>query len=369
MNRRLVYTHGYGVVMSPATDFTEGGQPTFFLKDVPLNGVFEVTQPGVYYGESTPTSVVPTLPDAPRSDDAVLVNTTEPEFRPPAGRTGRSAGVHRPLRGDGRRAPVQSAAPRAYAWELGDLNILISGQLTNESRVLYRRHVQERTAAIAPFLRFDRDPYMVVHDGRLLWIQDAYTVTDRVPYAQRFEQPPDTARQIPFIGFNYIRNSVKVVVDAYNGSVTFYTIEPQGEDPMLRVFRNAFPDLFTPISEMPPGLREHVRYPEVLLRAQAETFLQFHMTDTKEFFLKEDQWEIPLEVVRQSQPVRVQPYYVIMQLPGEEREEFVPHPPLHAAGQAEPGGVDGRPLRRRELRRDSALHLPHRPPSSTAPSR
>ncbi len=323
VNRRLVYTHGYGVVMSPATDFTEGGQPTFFLKDVPLTGVFEVTQPRVYYGESTSTDVVPTLPDAPRSDDAVIVNTTEPEFDRPPGELGGQPEFIDRYEGTGGVRLSSLLRRAAYAWELGDLNLLISGQLTSESRVLYRRHVQERTAAIAPFLRFDRDPYMVVHDGRLLWIQDAYTVTDRVPYAQRFEQPPDTTRQIPFIGFNYIRNSVKVVVDAYNGSVTFYTIEPQGEDPMLRVFRNAFPDLFTPISEMPPGLREHIRYPEVLLRAQAETFLQFHMTDPKEFFLKEDQWEIPLEVVRQSQPVRVQPYYVIMQLPGEEQEEFV----------------------------------------------
>ena len=323
VNRRLVYTHGYGVVMSPATDFTEGGQPTFFLKDVPLTGVFEVTQPRVYYGEAAPTDVVPMLPGTPRSDDAVIVNTTEPEFDRPPGELGGQPEFIDRYEGTGGVRLSSLLRRVAYAWELRDLNILISGQLTNESRVLYRRHIQERTATVAPFLRFDRDPYMVVHDGRLLWIQDAYTVTDRLPYAQRFEQPPDATRQIPFIGFNYIRNSVKVVIDAYNGSVTFYTIEPHGEDPMLRVFRNAFPALFTPISEMPAGLREHLRYPEVLLRAQAETFLQFHMTDPKEFFLKEDQWEIPLEVIRQSQPVRVQPYYVIMQLPGEEREEFV----------------------------------------------
>ena len=323
VNRRLVYTHGYGVVMSPATDFTEGGQPTFFLKDVPLSGVFEVTQPRVYYGEAMRTDFVPTAAGALRSDDAVIVSTTEPEFDRPPGELGGQPGFVDRYEGAGGVRLSSLLRRFAYAWELRDLNILISGQITDESRVLYRRHVQERTATIAPFLRFDRDPYMVVHEGRLLWIQDAYTVTDRLPYAQRFEQPPDTTRQIPFIGFNYIRNSVKVVVDAYDGSVTFYTIEPQGEDPMLRVFRGIFPDLFTPISEMPEGLREHLRYPEVLLRAQAETFLQFHMTDPKEFFLKEDQWEIPLEVIRQSQPVRVQPYYVIMQLPGEEREEFV----------------------------------------------
>ena len=323
VNRRLVYTHGYGVVMSPTTDFTEAGQPEFFLQDIPLTGKFEVNQPRIYYGEGVRSSTVAQDSEALLSDDPVVVNTTEPEFDQPPGSLGGPPVFIESYDGDGGVQLSNFFTRAALAWELGDPNIVLSRQITGESSVLYRRHIVERASTIAPFLRYDRDPYMVVHDGRLFWILDAYTVTDRLPYSRRFEQLEEDARSVPFVGFNYIRNSVKVVIDAYNGDVTFYTIEQHGEDPMLQVFENMFPDLFTPIAEMPAGLREHIRYPEVLLRSQAETFLQYHMTDPKEFFLKEDQWEVPLEVIRQSRPIRVEPYYVIMKLPGEEREEFV----------------------------------------------
>ena len=321
VNRRLVYTHGYGVVMSPATDFTEGGQPEFFLKDVPPVGKVELTQPRVYYGEGMDTRASQAA-GLPRSDDVVIVNTLEPEFDRPTDEPGGqpifidryegTGGVH--LSSLFRRA--------AYAWEFADVNLLISGQLTEESRVLYRRHIRERVTAIAPFLRYDRDPYMVVHEGRLFWMQDAYTTTDRLPYSRRVELPAD-ATGVPFLGLNYIRNSVKVVIDAYNGDVTFYSVGPEGSDPVLEVFKNAFPGLFVPISEMPEGLLSHIRYPEVLLRVQASTFLQYHMTEPKEFFLKEDQWEIPNEVILEGETQEVQPYYIIMKLPGEEEEEFV----------------------------------------------
>ena len=323
VNRRLVYTHGYGVVMSPATDFTAAGQPEFFVKDVPPVGALDITQPRIYYGEGVETSVVPTAVGLPRSDDAVIVNTLEPEFDRPTAEVGGQPVFIDSYDGTGGVALSSMLRRAAYAWELGDLNVLISGQLTEESRVLYRRHIRERVMTVAPFLRFDRDPYMVVHEGRLVWIQDAYTTTDRLPYSRRVELPADATGGVPFLGLNYIRNSVKIVTDAYDGAMTFYTLGEEGADPLLDVFDNIFPGLFTPISEMAPGLRAHIRYPEVLLRAQATTFLQFHMTDPKEFFLKEDQWEVPSEITLESQSEEVQPYYVIMNLPGETQEEFV----------------------------------------------
>ena len=299
VNRTLVYTHGYGVVMSPATDFTPAGQPEFFIKDVPPAGDIPVLEPRVYYGENT--------------NDFVIVNSEEAQFDRPADVQGALPVYIERYEGSGGVRLSSFIRRLAYSWELGDVNVFISGQVTNESTVLYRRNIRERVAAIAPFLRLDRDPYMVVNDGRLFWIQDAYTVTDRLPYSKRLDNRD----------FNYIRNSVKVVIDAFNGTVTFYTIEPRRPDPLLTVYRNIFPALFKPIEEMPEGLREHIRYPEVLLRAQATTFLQYHMTDPKEFFLKEDQWAIPNEVVLESQSQPVDPYYVIMKLPGQQGAEFV----------------------------------------------
>jgi uncharacterized membrane protein (UPF0182 family) len=300
VNQTLVYTHGYGVVMSPATEFDSSGQPVLFIEDVPPKGKIAVDQPRIYYGENTA--------------NFVIVNSTEAEFDRPA-----SSGANdKPVfidRYDGAGGVELSSLFRriSYAWEFSDLNVLISGQLTDESRVLYHRNVRERVAKVAPFLRLDQDPYMVVDNGRLFWIQDAYTVTDRFPYSKRLDDRD----------FNYIRNSVKVVVDAYNGSMTFYTFERHRPDPIIRMYQQIFPDLFSSESEMPPGLRGHIRYPETMLRAQANTYLQYHMTDPREFFLKEDQWAIPNEVVMEGIPQEVQPYYVIMKLPGEEEPEFV----------------------------------------------
>ena len=299
VNRRLVYTHGYGVVMSPATDFTPEGQPLFFVKDVPPTGSIAVDEPRIYYGEA--------------ATDFVIVNSTEAQFdRPTEEQGGQPIYIDRY---DGTGGVQLSSFLRraAYAWEFADINVLISGQIIPESRVMYHRSIRERVATVAPFLRLDRDPYMVVVDGELFWIQDAYTTTDRLPYSKRLDNRD----------FNYIRNSVKVVVNANDGDMTFYTIEPARPDPLLRVYEGIFPGLFKPIAEMPEGLRAHIRYPEVLLRAQATTFLQYHMTDAKEFFLKEDQWEIPNEVVLEGLSQRVEPYYVIMKLPGQEGDEFV----------------------------------------------
>ena len=351
VNRTLVYTHGYGMVMSPATDFTQAGQPNFIVRDVPPVGAFEIEQPRIYYGESygidsadyagrlsLPPEEAAAVRPGVVTNDAIIVNTTEPQFDRPA--TGASDAPEFIDRYDGAGGVSLSGIVRraAFAWEMLDVNIVLSRQLTPESRVLYRRNIRDRVHTIAPFLELDDDPYLVVDDGRLYWVQDAFTTTDRLPYSRRID-----AARVGANGdfdsferpFNYVRNTVKVVIDAYDGSVTFYTIEAGGPDPILQVYRNIFPSLFTPIEAMPPGLRRHIRYPEELLRAQADAFLQYHMTDVKEFFLKEDEWQLAQEVVGVDVIVdpdtgdarprnrTITPYYVIMKLAGEQSEEFV----------------------------------------------
>ncbi len=351
VNRTLVYTHGYGAVVSPATDFTPAGQPNFIVRDIPTVGALDIEQPRIYYGESfgidsndyaarlalSPDDAAAIRPGVV-TNDAVIVNTTEPQFDRPATGTSNAPEFIDYYDGDGGVSLAGIVRRAAFAWELLDANIILSRQLTPDSRVLYRRNIRERVRVVAPFLELDDDPYLVVRDGRLYWVQDAFTTTDRLPYSRRinasrvggngdfdsFERP-----------FNYVRNTVKVVVDAYNGSMTFYTIETGKPDPVLQVYRNIFPSLFTPIAEMPPGLRSHIRYPEELLRAQADVFLQYHMTDAKEFFLKEDEWQLAQEVVGVDVIVdpetgdarprnrTITPYYVIMKLAGEESEEFV----------------------------------------------
>ena len=292
VNQRLQYTHGFGVAASPVTEFTEEGRPEFFAQDIPPVGVIEVSQPRIYYGE--------------RSLSFVVVNSSTEEFdhEPEEGRP-----VYMNYSGTG-GVPLSSLMRRiAYAWEFTDLNILISDQLASESRIQYRRTIQDRIDHVAPFLELDGDPYLVVEDGTLRWIQDAYTVTDKYPYSTPFQ---DT--------FNYIRNSVKVVVDAYNGAVVLYVADP--DDPLVRTYQKIFPELFKPLDAMSPFLQAHLRYPEDLFSVQAEMYLQYHMRDTNQFYNKADQWDIPLEeFFGDTQPVV--PYYVIMKLPGEERAEFV----------------------------------------------
>lgn len=358
VNRALIYTHGYGAVMSTATTFSESGQPDFIVQDIPPTGAFEITQPRVYYGEAfgidreeyigrlnLDGAEADEVPAGIITNDAIVVNTTESQFDRPAGEE--NGGAEYIDRYDGKGGvPLSSLFRRAvYAWELLDANVLLSRQLTPESKVLYRRNIRERVGEVAPFLELDDDPYLVINDGRLFWIQDAFTTTDRFPYSRRIDTdrigfaPGGVAREFRSFErpFNYIRNSVKVVIDAFDGTMDFYAIETGGPDPVLQTYRNIFPDLFTPIEKMPPGLREHIRYPEELLRAQADTFLQYHMTDVKEFFLKEDEWEFSQEVVGTDVTVTlpngatttgprnrtITPYYVIMKIPGEDVTEFV----------------------------------------------
>lgn len=300
VNQRLQYTHGYGVAMSPATGFTPGeGRPEFFIQDIPIQGKLAVSRPEVYYGE-TPGRFA-------------IVNSGLREVNPDAAFAGYD--------GDG-GVPLSSWWRRAvFALKFRDINLLLSDQVTAESRIQYRRQVSERVQTIAPFLKLDPDPYPVLDDaGKLWWIQDAYTVTDRYPYATPSGD-----------GFNYIRNSVKVVVDAYNGDADFYVLDP--EDGMVKMYRGLFSTLFKDIEEMPPDLRRHLRYPPALFTAQAQIYLRYHITDPQVFFNQAEQWAIPLETRIGKTGVGVTPSYLVMRLPGEEKEEFVLLLPFSPAGE------------------------------------
>jgi hypothetical protein len=301
VNQRLQFTHGYGVVMSPVNEVVQEGLPSFFLQDIPVRGEIEVTRPELYYGE--------------QPDHYVIVKTNAQEFDYQTG----DAIAQTVFEGEGGASLGSIVNRLAFAWHLGDINILISGSITSESRILFRRNIQQRVSEIAPFLTLDRDPYLVVADERLFWIQDAYTTTDRYPYSQ-------PARE----GYNYIRNSVKVVIDAYDGTTTFYLVDE--DDPIIQTYAKIFPELFTPLNELPESLQAHLRYPEDLFLAQVNNYRLYHITDPVSRYNQEDVWNIPTELFGDSNtPIPVEPYYVIMKLPDETEEEFVLIMPLTPA--------------------------------------
>lgn len=291
VNQRLQWTHGYGAAMSPVNEFTPEGLPNYFVQDVPPKGSFELERPEIYYGE--------------QSRNFVIVNSKENEVDYPTD----EGPVYANYQGKG-GVPVDSFIDRlAFAWHFRDLNLLISSQVSGESRIQFRREIQERILTLAPFLSLDRDPYLVIADSQLFWMQDAYTTTDKYPYSQPFEGGD----------FNYIRNSVKVVVSAYDGTVDFYVADE--DDPIIATYQSIFPDLLSPFEDMPEALTDHVRYPLDLFTIQSETYLTFHMTDSGVFYNREDQWSIPQETVEGSrQPVA--PYYVISQLLDTEDAVF-----------------------------------------------
>ncbi len=291
VTRRLQFTHGYGVTLSPVNEISPEGLPNLWVQDVPPIGKIEIERPEIYYGENT--------------NDYVIVGTRVEEFDYPKG----DINVYTEYAGEGGVNLDSSIRKLAYAWALGDMNILISGELTPESQLLYRRNIQQRVQYIAPFLMLDHDPYIVIDDGKLLWVQDAYTVSGRYPYSQ-----PNSE------GINYIRNSVKVVTNAYDGSIIFYIID--AEDALVNTYATIFPSLFTPMEEMPVSLQAHLRYPQDLFQIQVSMYQTYHMEDPRVFYNKEDLWTIPVETYANAERV-VEPYYVIMRLPGEEREEFL----------------------------------------------
>jgi uncharacterized protein len=291
VNRRLQFTHGYGVAMSPANAVSLEGLPELLIKDIPPVGDFDIERPQIYFGEKT--------------KDYVIVNTDTQEFDYPMG----DENVYGYYEGQDGVGIGTFIRRLVYAWQFGDFNILISSELNSESRLLYYRNISERVNHLAPFLKLDRDPYLVVKDGKLFWVQDAYTITDRYPYSEPNQD-----------GLNYIRNSVKAIVDAYDGSVTFYVTEP--EDALVRTYQAVFPKLFLPIDQMPEFLRVHLRYPEDMFNIQASVYQSYHMRDARVLYNREDLWAVPKEVYAGSEQL-MQPYYIIMRLLQENEEEFL----------------------------------------------
>jgi hypothetical protein len=302
VNLHLLFTHGNGIVMSPVTQKSTEGLPNFYLQDIPpvASGGPDVTEPRIYFGQS--------------ASGYVIVKGSTPEFDYPKGKDNVYANY------DGADGiPIGGSAWRAlFAWHFGDVNILLSRYITSESRIMLHRNIQDRVQTVAPFLQLDRDPYVVISDGRLYWIQDAYTTSDRFPYAQ-----PQSV-----LDLNYIRNSVKVVIDAYNGTATFYVAD--ATDPIIGTYRRIFPALFKPLEAMPPGLQRHIRYPEDLFNIQALQYRAYHMDTPEVFYNREDLWQFPREPTapdgskgaNDANVARMAPYYIMMRLPGEPRAEF-----------------------------------------------
>lgn len=298
VNRKLEFTHGYGVVMNPVDRFTEQGQPEFFISDLPPKSTIEleVTRPELYYGELQPSS----------GDDVVFVGSGLEEFDYPSG----NENVYTHYEGKGGVALGGFMQKLLFAVRFGDYNLMLSEYITPETRVMFHRQIEERVQRITPFLTLDSDPYLVVADGRLVWMLDAYTISNNFPYST----PESNGR------FNYIRNAAKITVDAYDGNVIYYMAST--DDPIVQTYSRAFPNLFKDLSEMPPVLLDHIRYPEDLFTVQTEQYLTYHMTDVQVFYNKEDLWEIPNELFADTQ-VKVEPYYVIFSLPGESETEFL----------------------------------------------
>jgi hypothetical protein len=304
INEKLIYTHGYGVTMNPVNGFTTEGLPTLTLGNMPVQSTsdsIKVTRPEIYFGELTHTDV--------------YVKTGQKEFNYPQGDSNNlnsyegTAGIA--IGGFFRRLLI--------ALDRGDLaKMPFSNDVTSESRLLMRRSIRDRVEALAPFLVFDEDPYIIVgDDGRLMWMMDAYTMSESFPYARHYVLGRDR--------INYVRNSVKVTVDAYDGATTFYVFDP--DDPIIAAYRAIFPSLFKDALAMPPGLRAHVRYPELLLKLQAAVYGLYHMTDPEVFYNREDLWTVANEVgmnARREQAAQaVEPNFVLMKLPGEQVMEFV----------------------------------------------
>ncbi|MEK7861060.1 MAG: UPF0182 family protein, partial [Chloroflexota bacterium] len=301
-NIYLVYTHGFGAVMTPVGGVTNEGLPRLQVKDIPPQGEPRIDQPRIYYGELT--------------GQYVIVGTTQDEFD--YAQEGRDASTR--FSGGGGVSVGTLWDRLLFAMRFGDGNLLVSPQIGTQSRLLFHREITERARLIAPFLAFDKDPYLVVADGQLYWIHDAYTVGSRYPYS-RYRG-----------ALNYIRNSVKVVTNAYDGSVSFYVVDEA--DPVIRNLRAIYPTLFArSVSEMPPSLRAHIRYPEDLFRIQVEVFSIFHMTNPDEFYNRGDAWKIANEIFEQGgQKAPIDPYYVTTILPGSTRPEFVLFVPMTPAG-------------------------------------
>jgi uncharacterized membrane protein (UPF0182 family) len=299
VNQHLQYTHGYGAAASPVNAVVGQGLPDYVVGDVPPAGPLKITQPAIYFGELT--------------NNYALAPSNTREFDFPQG----SQDVFTTYTGT-HGVPMTPVNRALWALRLQDFNLLVSPQVTSQTELLYRRTILDRARSLAPFLTFDQDPYVVVVDGRMYWILDAYTTGTTYPYSQSSTfQPTSTAFDI-----NYVRNSVKVVIDAYEGTADFYVMDPT--DPIIKAYQATFPSLFKPIDAMPAGLRAHLRVPVDLFNAQVEIYATYHITDPKVFFAREDVWAIPTaQTAPGSAAAPVEPYYVLFRLPGETTPEYL----------------------------------------------
>ncbi len=301
VNKRLKYTHGYGLVMSPVNQVTTDGLPQLYLKNIPPIATVDlgISQPAIYYGEET--------------NHYIFTNTTTPEFDYPLGNTNAFTNY----KGKGGVLLPSIWHRLTYAYELGSLQILISNYFTNQSRIHYYRQIPERISQVAPFLHLDHDPYLAVINGKLHWIVDAYTISQHYPYSEPVGQTPNSFRNSRI---NYIRNSVKVVVDAYDGTMQFFVVDE--DDPILATYRQIFPSLFISQNAIPPAVKNHFRYPLDLFQLQAQMYLSYHMSNPEVFYNREDLWDFSRQIYEGNEVV-VEPYYLIVKLPGEEKTGFI----------------------------------------------
>ena len=293
VNERLTFTHGYGLTLGPVNQVTSEGLPVLYVRNLPTETMPElpIAEPSLYFGEL--------------SNDYVIVRTRTREFHYPRG----DENVFTQYSGNGGLALESLGRRIMFALRFGAYQIAFNDDITGESRILFHRNIAERVQEIAPFLTFDRDPYLVLADGHLYWMYDAYTTSSRYPYST------------PAGSVNYIRNSVKIVIDAYNGTTTFYAADPK--DPVLATYATVFSGMFKPLTSMPAALRSHIRYPEDLFALQASVFATYHMTEPAVFYNREDQWEVPTIDDSGDARAAMQPYYTIMRLPGESDAEFI----------------------------------------------
>ncbi len=329
VNERLQYTHGYGVVFSPANNVASQGQPDFYVKGVPATTTvseLEVEQPRIYFGESA------------ESVEYVVVNSLQDEVDYPLSTEGQSV-AYTNYSGDGGVGIGSFFRRLGFALRYSELNLLISNQLSDDSKLIMERNVVSRVKKAAPFLYTDNDPYLALIDGNLFWIIDMYTVSDKYPYAQ----PADTRRinensGLP-MNFNYLRNSVKAVVNAYDGTMKFYVVDEN--DPLILSYKDIFPNLFTPKSSMTSELLDHIRYPEDLFTIQSDMYRDYHMTDPRVFYADEDPWVIPSDSSTTPRVATLRgefteigfkpmlPYYLLMSLPGESDLSYLIFQPFN----------------------------------------
>ncbi|HVH64300.1 MAG TPA: UPF0182 family protein [Candidatus Dormibacteraeota bacterium] len=297
VNQHLVYTHGYGAASSPVNAVVGEGLPDYVVGNIPPTGSLAITQPAIYFGEVGKPENYALAPSNTREFD--YPQGTEDVFTSYTGKHG---------------VPMDGANKALWSLRLGDFNLLVSGQINSQTQLLYLRSIKDRVSEIAPFLSYDSDPYIVVVDGKLYWILDGYTTGSTYPYSQ--------TQGFQGNDINYIRNSVKVVVDAYDGTVTFYALDTK--DPLLKAYSATFSTLFRPIDTMPANLRAHLRVPVDLFNTQVGVYATYHITDPKVFFSREDVWDIPTaQNSPSSPPAPVEPYYVLFRLPGEQNAEFL----------------------------------------------